>query len=433
MKYLLALLICFTLFVPHSSANEAMLQNIQNQMASMQEYMKSLESTVLDLRKTVENQNEVIQNQNMRLQNIEGSSTAGSISNVAYSGSPSKENAVPLAGLSQGFNPDIGVVGTVQALLTEDSEDAEGKDTITLKELELSFSQYVDPYSRLDAIIALNDNLEDQNIDIEEAYYTHWGLPWGFVGTLGKFRTKVGKENLVHLHALDLANYSLVVRNFFGEEGMSSSGARLQNYLPNPFDLPIQVTGEILRGNNGDSFSGISRRPIFNTHISSYFELSESMNLELGGTWMNGDENVAALERGQDRFGVHIFGSDATILWELEEGRKIKWQNEIYFQSRANQADINSDPWGFYSLVDFEMNEKFSVGVRFDYLEPRNLAEGNGETTEVSPYITFRQSEFANFRLQYSHVEPADPSGDTDDAIYLQANFLIGAHSHPVV
>ena len=430
MRYLILFLFCFYFAMPVGKANlpageagEAMMQSMQSQMSSIEDLVKTMQKTLVDLRTTVENQNEVIQQQNIRINALEG----GKATPQTTQSSP-----VKVAGLSQGFNPDIGVVGTVQAHITEDGEDAEGKDTVTLKELELSFAQYVDPYSRLDAVIAFNDNLEPQNVDIEEAYYSHWGLPWGFVGRIGKFRTLVGKQNLQHRHQLDTVNYPLVIRNFFGEEGMSSFGVRLQNFIPNPWDIPIELTGEVLRGNNGDSFGGISRRPVFNTHIDAFFELSDDATLEIGGTWMNGDENVEGSAKGDDRFGVHIFGGDATLLWHLPNNRTVKWQNELYYQHRADVNTPNISPWGFYSLVDFRLSPKFSAGIRFDYLQPREVDGEHDESYEISPYITFWQSEFANFRLQYSHVEPAANDGETDDAVHLQANFLIGAHSHPV-
>lgn len=425
MRYFLSLILCFSLLIPQSFASEATLQSLQAQMASFETLMKSMQSTIVDLKQTVENQNEVIEKQSLRIHVLEGTKT------TPESGTTTK-SPLKVTGLSQGFNPDIGLVGTVQANVTENSEDGEGKDTIALKEVELSFAQYVDPYSRVDAIIAFNDNLEPQNVDLEEVYYSHWGLPFGFTGRIGKFRAKTGKQNLMHLHQLATVDYPLVIADFFGEEGMSSSGARLQNYLPNPFDLPVTVTAEIFRGNNGESFGGISRRPIFNTHVGTFLELTDDLTLDLGTNWMVGDENEDGSERGGDEFGVHIFGFDATATKHFSEGRKLVWQNEFFYQQRSTANSVNRNPWGFYSLLDFRFSDKFGTGIRFDLLEPRGVIDGHTPTTAISPYLTFFQSEFANFQLQYQHLENADPAEKSDDAVYLRANFLIGAHSHPV-
>ena len=400
------------------------VQATEPNFQSLYDNMQQLQRAVEGLKMTVESQNEVIKNQSIKIDALEkGGSVPGGVAVPAPQGAPK------IVGLSQGFNPEIGVVGTVQAHLTEDNADEEGKDTIALKELELGIAQYVDPYSRLDAIITFNDNLEPQNVDIEEAYYSHWGLPFGFRAQIGKFRSKIGKQNLKHLHALENADYPEVIKDFFGDEGLAASGIRLVNDIPNPWDIPLELTGEVLRGNNGRSFSGRSRRPIFNTHAKTFFEMSKDANLELGWTTLFGDEN----SDGQSDYGVKVYGADATFNWLLSEGRSVKFQNEIYFQRRGELVHVNDDPWGFYSLLDFRFSPKFSAGLRFDYVEPLDVKHAHVQTTAVSPYFTFWQSEFANFKIQYTHRDPAaGEDAKSDDAIFLTANFLIGAHKHPV-
>lgn len=423
----------------HSDISEAMFQTLQDNM-------KQLQQTVGSLKAAVDSQNEVIRRQSIQINALEkemGSAKTGGQTAAASTGS--KKGPLGMAGLT-GFNPEIGVAGTVEAKLTQDSTDGEGRDTIALKELELNIAQYVDPYSRLDAIIAFNDNLEAQNVDIEEAYYTRWGLPLGFTGQIGKFRAKIGKQNLQHLHALETSGYALVLQDFFGDEGLASSGARLQNNIPNPWDIPLEITGEVLRGNNGTSFSGISRRPIFNTHAKTFFEVTENSNVELGWTTLFGDENPPSVivsdddgsqstvprEKGNDHYGVRVYGADATLRWFLPEGREVKFQNELYFQNRGSGVHINKNPWGFYNLLDYRFSKRFSTGIRFDYLEPLDVRDEHRFSTAVSPYLTFWQSEFASFRLQYQRLDPANADAKSDNAIFLTANFLIGAHKHPV-
>lgn len=414
--FIMFCIFCFQKPVP--AAGEPALESLQKEI-------HSLTQTVAQLQSTVRSQNELLQKQSVRIAALE--------SGKALPGEAVPPARVPtLAGISQGFNPEIGVVGTVQTKLTENTNDAEGNDTIALKELEFDFAQVVDPYSRLDAILSFNDAIENQNAAVEEAYYTRWGLPFGFTGQIGKFRAKIGKQNLLHLHQLETAGYPLVIKDFFGEEGLASSGARLQNLIPNPWDIPVEIMGEVLRGNNGPSFSGKSRRPIFNTHVKSYFDLTKDLNLELGWTTLFGDENPRANLKGSDRYGVKVFGGDATFHWFLPEGKKIKWQNEIYFQNRTNRVHVNDNPWGFYTLLDFRFSPRFSTGVRFDYLEPLDVVSEHRQSTEISPYFVFWQSEFADFKFQYSHIEPASGASKSDHRIVLQADFLIGSHKHPV-
>jgi len=433
-KSIIFFLFCILCMQKPAPANEAVVEVLQKDMRDLKESMVSLESLV-------RSQNEIIKNQTLKIAALERGE-------VSPREAAAPERAPQMGGLSQGFNPDMGVVGTVQVQFTEDSTDGEGRDTIALKEIELNVSQYVDPYSRLDAVLSFNDAREAENTEIEEAYYTHWDLPFGFQGQIGKFRSKIGKQNLLHLDQLPTVDFPLVIQNFFGEEGLSSSGVRLQNWVPIPWEIPVEVTGEVLRGNNGASFSGVSRRPIFTTHVKTFFEPSQNSTLELGGTAMFGDENprlfdaasgtfIAGPANGQDRFGIHVVGADATFIRNLAEGRALKFQNEVYVQDRGSNSsiqavNINTVPWGFYTLLDFRFSPKFSAGVRLDYLEPLAVRDQHGRTTAISPYLTFWQSEFANFRLQYSHSDPASANAEPDDAIYLQANFLIGVHRHPV-
>lgn len=431
--------ICLFCFLGKAFAADPAMEAMQRSMFELQQSMQQLQTMV-------QSQSEIIHAQSMKIEALEqnrGLNVAGQTAQT--SAAQPSAGAPGVQGLS-GWNPEIGAAGTVQAFLTQDKEDAEGKDTIALKELELSFAQVVDPYSRMDAIISFNDNLEEQNVDIEEAYYTRWGLPLGFTTQLGKFRSKIGKANLQHLHQLPTADYPLVIRDFFGEEGLASSGARLQNYIPNPWDLPLEITGEVLRGNNGTSFSGKSRRPIFNTHLKTSFEMTDDSNAEFGFTSLFGDENpplsiiseedgsesFVTREEGSDRYGVQVFGADATFNWMLPEGKELKWQNEIYFQNRGSLVHPNHNPWGFYTLLEHRFSKRFSAGTRFDYLEPLDVTGENKHTIGVSPYLIFWQSEFADFKLQYSHTNPAEAGGKSDNAVFITVDFLIGAHKHPV-
>ncbi|MFH0984902.1 MAG: hypothetical protein V1882_05135 [Candidatus Omnitrophota bacterium] len=408
-------------------------------IADLKRMMTAMESNMEVLKSTVRAQNEIIERQNYRIEVFEKKQTAVSVQ-TAMPQTPLQVN--PKA--NAGWNPDIGIAGTVQTKLTQNKSDTEGNNAIALKEFEMTLGQVVDPYSRFDATISLNDHIEEHVIHLEEAYYTRWGLPLGFTGQIGKFRANIGKANLMHAHALPTADYPLVIQNFFGEEGLSSSGLRLRNDIPNPWDLPLEVTGEILRGNNGASFAEVSRRPIFNTHLKTFFEPSADTNLELGWTTMFGTVNPPLTidagdgtttewtrPEGTDWYGVKVYGGDATFHWFLPEGKQVTWQNEIYFQNRPDLVNsVNTKPWGFYSLVEYKLSQRFCPGVRFDYVDPLDVSGGHG-TTSVSPYLIFWQSEYVDVKLQYSHTVYAGGE-KTDNAAFFVVDFLAGNHKHAI-
>jgi len=435
MRFHSLLIFSFFLFaIPQAQAAEPVMgQDIAQEIAGLKRMIAVLDSNVEVLKSTVRAQNEIIERQNSRIAVFEVRQSAVSVPPPVIS---PKANA--------GFNPDIGVAGTVQSKITQNKSDTEGNNSIALKEFELTFGQAVDPYSRFDATISFNDHMEEHVVHLEEAYYTRWGLPFGFTGQVGKFRAAIGKQNLLHAHQLPTADYPLVIQNFFGEEGLSSSGLRLKNNIPNPWDLPIEVTGEILRGNHDESFADVSRRPIFNTHIKTFFEPSADTNLELGWTTMFGTVNPPLTiddgsgtttewirPEGTDWYGVKVYGADATFNWFLPEGKQVTWQNEIYFQNRPELVNsINGQPWGFYSLVEYKLSRRFCPGVRFDYVNPLDVSGRHG-TTSVSPYLIFWQSEYADVKLQYSHTVYAGGE-KTDNAAYVVVDFLAGNHKHAI-
>lgn len=449
-KFILTFFCCLCI-AANVLANEAIPQAVLDQISALQQAVQELQSVT-------SNQTQMIESQSAKINFLENR-----IEKVPSGLPPAVAPSMPAAlgdarqGLAN-WNPEVGVIGDVVTHLTEDTADEEGKDSIAVRELELVFGQYVDPYSRFDAAVVLNDALEAQNVEIEQAYFTRYALPLNFKAQVGKIRPKIGKANLIDRHALDTVTEPLVINRYFGEEGWKTSGVRLQNFIPNPWDIPLEVTGEVLNGRGAPSFAGKARRPVFNTHLKSFFEVSDTKSLEIGATSLFGSDNLegAIRDKGNDRFATHVYGFDVTYIDLLDGIRRLKLQSELYFQDRdfPNPVMIDADgngafevsnnldqhPWGFYSLLDLKLSQRFSAGVRFDFVKPLDAVAftgtlpsavtsfGSEHTWEVSPYITLYQSEFALFRLQYSHTENAQ--GISDDQIYLQGRFQIGVDRH---
>ncbi|MBI3088621.1 MAG: hypothetical protein HYY91_07065, partial [Candidatus Omnitrophica bacterium] len=74
---------------------------------------------------------------------------------------------------------------------------------------------------------------------------------------------------------------------------------------------------------------------------------------------------------------------------------------------------------------------RFGIGGRFDYVEPVGVepaARARPADTAWSSYLTYYQSEFARWRLQYRHTNFAE--GGDDNALFLQGTVAIGVHKH---
>ena len=84
---------------------------------------------------------------------------------------------------------------------------------------------------------------------------------------------------------------------------------------------------------------------------------------------------------------------------------------------------------GLYSYMTYKFSRQWSAGFLFDYVQ--NAQNEHDLTYAYSPYITWALSHWNQLRLQYTHTDHNDMSGlKPDDAVYLQWDWIIGAHSH---
>lgn len=324
------------------------------------------------------------------------------------------------------FNPEIGVVADMLGQLSESSEDGEGNDKLSVREIELVFGHPIDPYSRFDSTITFSD-FEDP--DIEEAYITHWGLSGEIRAKLGRMRPRVGKASSIHGDQLDTVDEPLVVSEYLGKEGLFRTGLELTGFIPAPWTaVTHELTVGTMEGGVGEDgrlFGETRRRPSFYTHLKNFWDISDESNLELGATYLVGSKDDDA------GYEVNALGLDATLVHYFNPTNKLKFQNEVYLQDRAETTDANENPWGFYSLLDYRVSPRIGVGGRFDYVEPIDVdqtALARDADTALGAYLTFYQSEFARWRLQYRHTDFA--AGGDDHAMFLQGTVAIGVHKH---
>ncbi len=321
--------------------------------------------------------------------------------------------------------PEIGVVADV--VYTQDSPkvDEEGADRLSLRELELVFGSNVDPYSRLDATLSFSDT-EDPSL--EEAYLTRFGLPFDTTARLGKFKPKVGKVLGVHRDSLDTVDEPLVIQQYFGTEGLSKSGVDLSKVLDFPIPVTQQLTLGVIEGGNGEggtAFGDTRRRPTIYSHLKNYLDIADTTGLELGFSHMIGSRDK------DSSFEVQVFGADATLTHNINANQNIKLQGEVFNLSRKETEGFDGNLWGAYGLIDFRLHPLCSTGFRYDYVEPvDNDRSINSEKEDRGPtgYLTFYQSEFARWRLQFTHTDLI--TGKDNNTVYLQGTFAIGEHKH---
>ena len=184
----------------------------------------------------------------------------------------------------------------------------------------------------------------------------------------------------------------------------------------------------------GALFGSTRRRPSFYAHLKNFWDIDYASNLELGATYLVGSKDADA------RFEVNAFGLDGTLVHYITPSNKLKWQNEVYLQDRKESFSVddngrrttfNRNPWGFYSLVDYRLSPRVGVGGRLDFVEPVDLnpaTKARNADTAWAGYLTFYQSEFSRWRLQYRHTDFA--AGGDDNTLFAQGTIAIGVHKH---
>ncbi|MBI1952706.1 MAG: hypothetical protein HYS41_01100 [Candidatus Omnitrophica bacterium] len=395
-----------------------------------------MRKTLGEMRQSLENQNELIQKQQARIDELERQIKQPAATPAAPSGpmpappAPAKGSSLP--GVIGSVLPEIGLLGDLVATSSQDGADGDGNDRFSAREVELIVGGYVDPYSRFDATFAFSDS---EAADIEEAYLTYWNLPWDLKGRFGRFFPKIGKTAGIHRDQLSTVDEPIVIRRYFGAEGYFRSGADLTGILEGPGGTVLEPTVGVLEGGIGEgaaTFGSTRRRPTLYSHLKAFKDLTEASNLELGISHLVGSSDADAA------FEVNVLGLDATYLNHLSPSTKLKLQGEFYLQHRDEAFGIDSTtgattqfdrhPWGAYLLADYKFAPRWGAGLRADHARLIDTAASRHADQGLSAFVTFYQSEWARWRLQYRHEERA--SSKEDDAVFLQGTFAIGTHKH---
>ncbi len=396
--------------------------------------LAELRKELQSLRQEVQQLKMVTQKQQATIESLTAETTVPASDTIAKQQDSSPVTATGTNKSPVPFIPDIGVIADITGSLSESTEDEEGNDRFSVREVELVLGHDIDPYSRLDATITFSDFEE---ADIEEAYVSYWDLPLDSKARIGRFRPKIGKASAAHRDSLDTTDEPLVVQRYLGVEGLFKTGLELNGFTPLSSDsFTQQLTGGVLEGGvgeDGELFGGSSRHPTLYGHLSNFFEISDLSNFELGGTYLLGSNNV------DSELKTNVFGVDATYTYYVTPINKLKFLNEAYFQDRNDSfsgeessvdSELSEHPWGFYSLIDYRFSERWGVGSRYDYVELIDNPIDNPHDHEhaITGYLTFFQSEFARWRAEYQYAALAD--GNNDNRFFLQGTFAIGTHKH---
>jgi len=355
----------------------------------------------------------------------------------------------------QALNPEISVTGDMVTFY-RDQEDAQKRSDFDFRNLGIHIESYLDPYTRFKSAVEVHED----GVELGEAYMTRFGLLPDVNLTLGKFRQQFGVVNRWHKHGLDQVDFPLALRNIFGDGGLNQTGVSLDWTLPPIGETAHQLTFQVTNGENDRLFDENSRNvPSLLLHYKNFRDLTKDTYLEFGLTNLVGwNDEWPVLADGdtwrteRERLETWVWGGDFTVLWEPTERmryRNLEWRTEAYYLRRGviDPYDLDEDTvnaWGAYSYIQTKLTRTWDVGVRCDYYEPDRkryaglpqislaplaVTSGGAYRWQVGPYVTWFQSPFVKFRLEYNHGDGAGVE-KAEDVVYFQMIFSAGPHKH---
>ena len=179
-----------------------------------------------------------------------------------------------------------------------------------------------------------------------------------------------------------------------------------------------EVTNEQPNERNDVSFVG---------HLRGYHDISESTNIDLGGSYAHGHNAAGVVDDVVvDDFQTDLFGFDATVRWRpLRRSiyHSFVGRSEVIF-SRREQPGARQDSMGFYVSGDYQLARRWFGGVRIDSSE--RAVDSSARDSSQSAVITYWPSEFSQVRGQYRRISFAE--GEEANEFLFQFQFSIGAH-----
>jgi hypothetical protein len=246
---------------------------------------------------------------------------------------------------------------------------------------------------------------------------------------IGTFFLGIGRLNQFHQHDWPFISAPIVQSKFFGDEGVNDTGVEYTYILPTSsyWDITMGVTDGYKWGDQG--VESKPQTPIYYIHPTTFLDVSDTQGLLLGATYLSRTDGL--------HVQTQLLGLDGTL--KQKEGKLLKWllQSEVWYQIQNNNEDsFHSEAIGAYVYPQYGFDDNWSLGVRFDaysnLLQTFDSTDDRQKNIEydVIPTVTYKTSEFATFRLAYTHqVAYAQNQPDEINRILeLQFIAILGAH-----
>lgn len=331
-------------------------------------------------------------------------------------------------------NPDISLIGQpIMRWIDAAGDPASKRWVLDPGETELMVDAPLNPYARGAAVFSFADG----GVDVEEAYFQMLrGLPAGLALKGGKYRVGFGKLNIAHPHAYPFADRPHVLAAFLpGAEAFNETGLQLSEQRALPGDIALTASADWLQGNSfrverapsgalndpllsaapataGDGDRSLEPRPAGLGRLSAFIPIGDRSGLELGTSYTQGTNNVAAATR------TTVFGGDAKLkYWTsasaylLVQAEFLGLDREVAGWDSAASAYTKSKvtPTGGYAFLDYNFSQRYDAGVSYENFE--DPLHGNTSASAFGAFVGLAlMEETTSFRLGWEQYKPASQS-----------------------
>lgn len=333
-----------------------------------------------------------------------------------------------------------------------------GERGFSLDESEITVSANVDHLFYAQATFAL----EDGGIEVEEAFAQTPALGHGLTLKFGRFFSGIGYENQLHPHARDFLDSALPQNVLLG--GNFAMDALQTSWIA-PLPVLVELGGELGMPvefpfeDTDSNKNGITGGTVF-ARVGGDIGLSHSYRV--GGWYMRAENRIedASILDLDERFetGTSTLSDGHTKMWGLNfvykwapdgnpQYRNFKFAGE--WMQRQLDGDLTTDLGGAADTGSFKATQsgwylhgvyqflpQWRLGVRYDQLDEGSYdlasnIDGLVEPADFTPrrwaaMLDWNPSEYSRIRLQYTQDKTQDRV--TDDQIFLQYIFSLGAH-----
>lgn len=351
-------------------------------------------------------------------------------------------------------NPNISLIGQPFVRWTNAAGDPAAKRLVLDPgETEMMLDAPLNPYARGVAVLAFADG----EVEVEEGFFLLTrGLPAGLALKGGKYRAGFGKLNPAHPHTYPFAERPHVLAAFLpGDEAFNETGVQLSEQLALPHDIALTVSGDWLQGNSfrlereasadpndpltlagpdGDGDRAAEPRPAGLGRVSAFVPIGDRSGLELGSSYTQGTNNVAAGTR------TSVFGTDAKLKYWTGANAYVLVQGEFLALNREDAGwdetgslytKSTAKPSGGYAFVDWNFSPRLDAGASFEAFQ--DASAGNATAKAFGAFAGLAlMEETTSFRIGWEHFVPATPAGlpapDAVDTVTLRVLWSMGPH-----